>query len=157
MGGNKGKKQKIKRERKVASNEVVGTKVAAAKVGESKWDKLRKLQSQPPPAVTPPKKKRGLERCPSKRTLIRNARLITSWCVVVFSIITMYLMLMIFASQTFGPEKTNEFLMSWMTAAALAWLVVEPLEVVILVCFPSLLNNKYVANVRQTLKDLGVI
>ena len=40
---------------------------------------------------------------------------------------------------------------------AQAWLIVEPLEVALVVFFPSLLDNKYVAWLRQALKDLGVI
>ena len=40
---------------------------------------------------------------------------------------------------------------------AQAWLVVEPIEVVLVVFFPFILDNEYVAKLRSMLKDLGVI
>jgi len=136
------KRQRVKRERAVAANETVAT---VAKIPERGGGRKSN--------------KSGASF--SRRRWLRRARETAQWAlawIIVYGTnVTLLLILMIFASQTFGPEHTNGFLLTWMTAAALAWLVVEPLEVVALVFLPFILDNKYVARVRFTLKELGVI
>ena len=47
--------------------------------------------------------------------------------------------------------------MSWLLASGNAWIIIEPLEVVIIVMLPFLFDNACVANCRTTEKELGLI
>jgi len=140
--GNRAKRQRVKRERAVAANETVATASKGAERGGGRKSKESSASF-------------------SRRRWLRKARgdaqWALAWIIVYGTNVTLLLILMIFASQTFGPEGTNGFLLSWMTAAALAWLVVEPLEVVAIVFLPFILDNKYVANTRFALKELGIL
>ena len=86
----------------------------------------------------------------------RVARLTLAW---VFNI-AFYLIMCWFTytyASLFGPEETNGWLMSFVLASGNAWLIIEPFEVLLLVMLPFILDNKYVANCRDTAKELGLI
>jgi len=143
--GNRGKREGVKRERQVAANDKVATAAGAKTEARGKATRAGLTD------------KASLSRRRFWRKLRSTVRWVTAWAIVVSANVVMLLMLMIFASQTFGPEATNKFLLSWTTAAAVAWLLIEPLEVCFIVFLPFLLDNKYVANVRFYLKETGVI
>ena len=92
----------------------------------------------------------------SLREIVDCARLTLAW---VFNI-AFYLIMCWFTytyASLFGPEETNGWLMSFVLASGNAWLIIEPFEVLLLVMLPFLLDNKYVANCRDTAKELGLI
>ena len=92
----------------------------------------------------------------SLREIVDCARLTLAW---VFNI-AFYLIMCWFTytyASLFGPEETNGWLMSFVLASGNAWLIIEPFEVLLLVMLPFLLDNSYVANCRDTAKELGLL
>merc|ERR1719263_1002918 len=78
-----------------------------------------------------------------------------SWAFNFFVFFMMCWMVITYALQ-FGEEKTQDWLLGWVVSSAHAWLIIEPLEVIILALFPVLLENECVANARETAKELGL-
>jgi len=79
-----------------------------------------------------------------------------AWAIILSGYVVCALSLMIFSAQVLGPDNFNSFLGSWGAALITAWCVVEPFEIAVLIVAPNILDNKYVASIRGTLKDLGV-
>ena len=52
-----------------------------------------------------------------------------------------------------GPEHTKQFLTQWAITLGMQTLAVEPIEICLLVFFPWLFENKYVAKLRAAYKD----
>ena len=52
-----------------------------------------------------------------------------------------------------GPDDTQEFLYLWAITLGMQALAVEPLEICLLVFFPWIFENKYVAEARAAYKD----
>jgi len=124
--GNHGRTTKPKKERKAAALTKVGQKVTSKKT-----------------------KKRGIT---GKR--IRGiCQYWTAWVIVFGIYLTCLLMMIMIMATKFTPENTNGFMLSWGVAMATAWLIMEPLEVVALVFFPQIFENKYIAQARTIYKD----
>ena len=62
---------------------------------------------------------------------------------------------MITYAMQFGEKKTRSWLLSWVVASAHAWLIIEPIEVIIIAFLPQLLENRCVSNCREFAKEMG--
>jgi hypothetical protein len=58
---------------------------------------------------------------------------------------------------TFGPVAFGSILLAWGLALFQTFVIVEPAEVIGIVVFPSIAENKYVAKCRHFLKEYGFI
>ena len=56
----------------------------------------------------------------------------------------------------FEPPALRELLFAWLAALVFTWLVVEPGEIVGMVLFPRLFNNRRIAACRAKCKELGI-
>ena len=92
----------------------------------------------------------------SWRQIRDTLRLSFAWFINVFFYLLICWFIWTYAS-VFGPEETKGWLMSWLLASGNAWIIIEPLEVVIIVMLPFLFDNACVANCRTTEKELGLI
>eukprot|EP00965_Chrysotila_dentata_P053242 1767314-Pleurochrysis_carterae.AAC.2 len=137
--GNRGRRLRPKRERNV----VVSGKIAKAMRGEAGADASTDAAA-------------GRKRKRTAREMRGRLQYLSGWLMVLTVDVVCLLCLLILASQKIGPEETTKFMLTWGTAMMMAWVVVEPLEVAFVVFFPFLLENSFVANVRQTAKDLGL-
>jgi len=83
-------------------------------------------------------------------------RFVLVWFLVVATFAICLVMVMIYA-MTFGEKKTRTFLLSMVLSLSSDFFVVEPIEILLLVSLPFLLDNAFVANVRARAKDLGLL
>ena len=84
-----------------------------------------------------------------------KVRPITSWAFNCFFYFMLCWMVITYATQ-FGEKKMQTWLLSWVFASMHAWLVIEPAFVVLIACFPWLLENRRVANCNAFAKKLGI-
>ena len=60
---------------------------------------------------------------------------------------------MIYAS-AFGNDETRTYLLTWCLSLGQMWIVIEPLEVLLLVMAPFLCENQTVTRLRTAYKDI---
>jgi len=77
-----------------------------------------------------------------------------SWSVNFVIFFMLNWMVVTYAMQ-FGDKKTREWLLSLVMASVNAWLIIEPVEVILIAFLPQLLENKCVANCREFAKEMG--
>jgi len=124
--GNKGRNNKLKKERKVA---------AVTKVGQ--------------PIIKAHGRKQGI----TGKKIRNKIQFWTAWFIVFFIYVICLFVIMIIGATQLGNEVMNDFLTGWGVAMVFTWFFVEPLEVVALVFFPWIFENKYVATFYYYYKE----
>eukprot|EP00965_Chrysotila_dentata_P021932 725925-Pleurochrysis_carterae.AAC.1 len=152
--GNRGRRTRPKRERGVVSQgklaralhqKAVGASVAASTDAQAiKDEKIIKAKA------------RRSKRMRTVRETRDAIRYYSGWAMVLLVYIVCLLVLLIIASQKIGPDSFRIFMLTFGTTVMMAWVIVEPLEICLIVFFPFILDNDYVANIRQYAKDLGL-
>jgi len=158
--GNRGRKLKVKRERPTAYSGKVALASGSEETRETakavELAKASKTEGQTEGKPTTERRRRRVRRL-TRRQMRGYCLYSIPWCIILGTELVCILVLMIICSQKLGPDDTKGFLLSWSTALGMAWLIVEPFEIALVVFFPGLLKNKYVARIRQAAKDLGVV
>jgi len=84
------------------------------------------------------------------------AKFVTAWILVIAMFVACVLILMIYA-MTFGEQKMQSFLLSIVLSLVSDFFVIEPIEILLIVSLPFLLDNSCIASVRNSAKDLGIL
>jgi len=150
--GNRGRRLRPKRERNVVSH--------------GKLARALQLKAEGATAIARGTEQAGIEEEASKDRRSKRMRRVrrtrdairyfSGWAMVLFVYLVCILVLLILASQKIGPDSFNTFMLTYGTAVMTAWAIVEPLEICLIVFFPFILDNDYVANIRSYAKDLGL-
>jgi hypothetical protein len=151
--GNKGKRFKRRTKEKSAANKQLNNlekSLAEAEMGGKTLSDAERMKLSFAKARKTKKPRKSL------RQILDTARLAFAWLINIVFYLMMCWFVWTYAS-LFGPEETEGWLMSWVLASGNAWVVIEPLEVVIIVMLPFLFDNACVANCRTTAKELGLI
>eukprot|EP00967_Tisochrysis_lutea_P100438 scaffold149838_cov43-Tisochrysis_lutea.AAC.1 len=85
-----------------------------------------------------------------------RAKFIFAWIFALAVFVVCMLVLMVYA-MTFGEKKTQSFLLSIALALFTSFVIIEPIEILLLVSLPFLLDNGWTAQLRSRAKDLGLI
>jgi len=84
------------------------------------------------------------------------AKFVTAWTLVFLTFVACILILMIYA-MTFGEQKMQSFLLSIVLSLFSDFFIIEPLEILLVVSLPFLLDNSCITSVRNGAKDLGIL
>jgi len=84
------------------------------------------------------------------------AKFVTAWTLVILMFVACVLILMIYA-MTFGELKMQSFLLSIVLSLFSDFFVIEPIEILLVVSLPFLLDNSCIASIRNGAKDLGIL
>lgn len=134
--GNKGLRRKARRERLASMAKTEGKEFTETL---QRWKEERA---------------RGLRRAPG--ALVAYIKFVVAWIIVLLTFIVCILMLMIYA-MSFGELKMRDFLLSVVAALGHSFGVVEPLEILLIISLPFLLDNSVFGEIRGLAKDLGLV
>jgi len=90
------------------------------------------------------------------KAFCRTVKFYTGW-VLVLLLSAIFLILTMMFAVSFGNNATGEFLEGFGNDLMRMFLMIEPFECAVLAWFPFIFENKYVAQVRTTLKDVGIL
>jgi len=99
------------------------------------------------------------ERFTRKRTSSERfayAKFVAAWTLVIAMFVACVLILMIYA-MTFGEQKMQSFLLSIVLSLFGDFFVIEPIEILLVVSLPFLLDNSCITSVKNGAKDLGIL
>ena len=91
------------------------------------------------------------------RSCVKTCRFYLGWLMIVLCAFVFICITMILCSQKFGEDSTGAFLLAYGMSQGQIFGMVEPLECLLLTAFPSVFENRFVAQARTTAKDIGLL
>ena len=93
-------------------------------------------------------------RSPGERLVL--TKFVFAWFLALSMFVVCLLMLMIYA-MTFGEKKMQSFLLSIVLSLSSDFLIIEPIEILLIVSLPFLLDNNFMLQIRTRAQDLGFL